>query len=95
VTGDDRSPIDLALLAWEAFVRNHRADAARLASRASVAAQSRPRRERRAVEVVCIAVGGEPERAAGLAAEHLAEFPDDGLVRRIKEAIAEHGGRRD
>lgn len=84
---DPRSPSELALLAWGAYARNLRAEAARLASRASVAAESRSRRERQAVQVVCIAVGGDLVRADGLAAEHLAEFPDDELVRRIRDAI--------
>jgi hypothetical protein len=92
VTEDDLlSPSELAVLAWGAYSRNLRADAARLASRASVAVQSRSRRERQAVEVVCIAVGGDPVRAYGLAAEHLAEFPDDELIRRIKDAIGALG----
>ena len=79
---------DLAALAWEAYTRNHLRDAARLASRASGAAVSCPRRDRQEVEVVCLAIAGESERASGLASVHLGEFPDDDLVRRVKEALA-------
>jgi len=83
---DRRSAHELAVLAWEAFTRNQVADAARLASRASGAALSRPRRDRQEVEVVCLAVSGETARAYGLASVHLGEFPHDDLVRRVKDA---------
>ena len=82
---DRLSAHELAVLAWEASTRNQVADAARLASRASRAAVSCPRRDRQEVEVVCLAVVGESARAYGLAAEHLREFPSDDLVRRVKE----------
>jgi hypothetical protein len=36
-----------------------------------------PRRERQLVEILLLAVDGDVERAAGLAAEHALEFPDD------------------
>jgi hypothetical protein len=74
------------MLAWDAYTRQQVADAARLASRASSAAVRGPRRVRQAVEVVCLAVSGEPARAYDLAADHLGEFPDDDLVRRVKDA---------
>ena len=35
------------------------------------------RRERQVVEIAALVVAGDRERAAGLALEHLAEFPDD------------------
>jgi hypothetical protein len=76
---------ELAVLAWEAYTRNHVGDAARLASRASGAAVSCSRRDRQEVEVVCLAIAGESARAYGLASDHLGEFPDDELVRRVKE----------
>ena len=85
---DPLSAHELAVLAWEAYTRNQVADAARLASRASGAAVSRPRRDRQEVEVVCLAIAGESARAYGLASDHLGEFPHDDLVRRIKEASA-------
>jgi hypothetical protein len=88
VPDDDRlTAHDLAVLAWEAYVRHHVGDAARLASRASAAAVSGPRRDRQEVEVVCLAIAGESERASGLASDHLSEFPDDDLVGRIREAL--------
>lgn len=83
---DPLSAHELAVLAWEAFTHNHVADAASLASRASRSAASSPRHDRQEVEVVCLAITGASERAYGLASEHLDEFPDDDLVRRVKEA---------
>ena len=83
---DPRSAHELAVLAWEAYLRHQVADAARLASRASGAAVSGPRRLRQEVEVVCLAIAGESARASGLASDHLGEFPHDDLVRRIKDA---------
>ena len=73
--GDPLTAHDLAVLAWEAYTRNHLGDAARLASRASGAAVPCPPRDRQVVEVVCLAIAGESERASGLAAVHLGEFP--------------------
>jgi hypothetical protein len=84
--GDPLSAHELAVLAWEAYTRNQVADAARLASRASRAAVSCPRRHRQEIEVVCLAISGESARAYGLAYDHLGEFPHDDLVRRVKDA---------
>jgi hypothetical protein len=39
--------------------------------------------------VVCVAISGDAARACDLAAEHLAEFPDDDLVRRVQRACTE------
>jgi len=36
--------------------------------------------------VVHLAVTGDLDRASGLAAEHLAEFPGDELIRRVQAA---------
>ena len=83
---DPVSAHELAVLAWDAYTRNQVADAARLASRASGAAASCPRRVRQEVEVMCLAVAGETARAYDLATDHLAEFPHDDLVRRVKDA---------
>lgn len=83
---DPVSAHELAVLAWEAYTRNQVTDAATLASRASGAAVSAPRRDRQEVEVVCLAISGESTRAYGLASDHLGEFPHDDLVRRVKEA---------
>ena len=83
---DPLSAHELAVLAWEAYTRNQVADAARLASRASGAAASCPRRDRQEVEVVCLAIAGESARAYGLASDHLGEFPHDDLIKRVKDA---------
>jgi hypothetical protein len=85
---DARSPEVLASLAWDAFIRGQTTEAARLASSASSAAATAPRRSRQQVEVVCVAIAGDPARAVDLAAEHLAEFPDDALVGKVRRACA-------
>ena len=77
---------ELAVLAWEAWGRNHVGEAASLASRGSSAAAAGTRRERQEVEVVCVAIAGDRARARDLASEHLAEFPADDLVRRVQKA---------
>ena len=46
-------------------------------SRAQRHARANARRERQVVEIAALVVGGHGERAAGLALEHTAEFPDD------------------
>ncbi len=81
---DSEHVAELATLAWAAHRRGQAAEAACLASRASSAAASLPRERRQQVEVVCLAISGECERAFDLAAEHLTEFPGDELVREVK-----------
>ena len=45
------------------------------------------RRDRQVVEIASLVVAGDPERAAGLALEHTAEFPDDtDLLTRVAGA---------
>ncbi len=51
-------------------------------------ASARPRRDRQEVQVVCLAIAGESDRACGLASVHLGEFPHDDLVRRVRKALA-------
>ena len=42
------------------------------------------RRERQVVEIAALVVAGDQERAAGLALEHIVEFPDDAeLLARV------------
>jgi hypothetical protein len=86
VSGNEAtSAPQLAALAWAAHRRGQTAEAACLASRASSAAAGLSRERRQQVEVVCLAVAGDSQRACDLAAEHLAEFPDDELVRAVHE----------
>ena len=40
-------------------------------------ARANARRDRQVVEIAALIVAGKAERAAGLALEHTAEFPDD------------------
>jgi hypothetical protein len=47
-------------------------------------ARSTARRERQVVEIAALIVAGDSDRAAGLALEHTAQFPDDAeLMARI------------
>ncbi len=78
----------LAGLAWNAYERGQLGEATRLVSRASEAAAAGSRRERQLIEVVCLAVTGDTGRAYGLSSEHLAEFPQDALVRRVQAHCA-------
>ena len=53
-------------------------------SRAQCHARTTARRERQIVQIATLVVTGERERAAGLALEHTAEFPDDAeLLARV------------
>jgi hypothetical protein len=75
-------------MAWAAHRRGQHAEAACLASRASSAAAGLSRERRQQVEVVCLAVAGDTQRARDLASEHLAEYPDDELVQKVQRACA-------
>jgi hypothetical protein len=84
VTAHDAAPlVTLAARAWEAWLQGHAAQARSLARAASSAARQRPRRQRQQIQIVQLAVEGDWERASGLAAEHLAEFPGDQLIRSL------------
>jgi hypothetical protein len=74
----------LAGLAWQAWVGGDAAAAQPLARAANAAARGRPRRERQLVQIVQLAVDGDMDRASGLIAEHLAEFPGDRLIGRVQ-----------
>ena len=69
--------IEHALLALIAAKRGDGAAAQAHISRAQRHARANARRERQVVEIAALVVGGHGERAAGLALEHTAEFPDD------------------
>jgi len=86
VTEGPSVALTLAARAWGAWTRGNIATAQRLASSAVGAVRRRPRRERQQVQVVHLAVTGDLDRASGLAAEHLAEFPGDELIRRVQAA---------
>ena len=83
----DRDPIPavtLAARAWQAWTRGQLASARAFAQAAEVAVRHRPRKERQQVQVITLAVCGDLDRASGLAAEHLAEFPGDELIRQVR-----------
>jgi hypothetical protein len=58
-------------------------DAARRAGLARSVRAGITRRERQLVEILLISVDGDRRRAAALAAEHVDEFPDDGVALTI------------
>jgi len=87
MTEPDPAPAaSLAARAWQAWTLGETTQARILASAASDAAQRRPRRERQQVQIVCLAISGDRERASGLAAE----FAGDDLIHRIRAWITDH-----
>jgi hypothetical protein len=78
----------MAAQAWDAWLQGHVTQARSLARAASAAARQRPRTQRQQIQIVQPAVDGSWDRASGLAAEHLAEFPSDQLIRRLLATAA-------
>ena len=79
--------IEHALLAIMAASGGDRATADAHLCRAQVDARASARRDRQIVEVAALVVAGNGARAAGLALEHAAEFPDDAdLMARVDRA---------
>jgi hypothetical protein len=76
-----------ALLAVMAMNDGDNAAAQTHISSAQRHARSTARRDRQIVEIATLAVAGDRLRAAGLALEHTAEFPDDtDLLARVAGA---------
>jgi hypothetical protein len=91
----DINAIEQALLAVMAADNGDGADAQRYISRAQGRARASARRERQIVEIAALVVLNDEDRAAGLALEHLAEFPDDAdLLGRISARSAAKQPRR-
>ena len=81
--------IEQALLAVMAAESGDEVAAHGHISRAQQYARATARRERQIVEIAALFIGGATGRAAGLALEHSAEFPEDaGLLRRISTKSA-------
>jgi hypothetical protein len=78
----------LADMAWQALAGGDPAGAQSFARAAVAAAHGRSRKERQQAQIVQLAVTGHRTRASGLIAEHLAEFPGDELIQRIKARIS-------
>ena len=76
--------IEHALLAVMAARGGDTVTAAGHISRAQQHTRATARRERQIVEIAALVINGGRDRAAGLALEHTAEFPDDAeLLARI------------
>ena len=76
--------IELALLAVMAARRGDDVTAAGHISQAQQQTRVTARRERQLVEIAALVVTGDDGRAAGLALEHVVEFPDDAeLLARV------------
>jgi hypothetical protein len=87
--------IEHALLAVMAAENGDSAGAQGHISRAQQYARATARRERQIVEIAALIIAGDGERAAGLALEHIAEFPDDaGLLGRVSATSAAEQQRR-
>ena len=79
--------IEHALLAIMAATGGDRATADAHLCRAQDDARASARRDRQIVEVAALVLAGNGARAAGLALEHAAEFPDDAdLMARVAGA---------
>jgi hypothetical protein len=74
------SAIASALLAAVAMEDGDAAGARAHLSGAQRAARASARRDRQIVEIAALVVTGDRGRAAGLAVEHAAEFPEDAAV---------------
>jgi len=80
-------PITQALLAVMAADDGDTAAAQAHVAKAQRHARRAARRDRQVVEIAALVVAGNRARAAGLALEHTAEFPDDAdLVARVAAA---------
>ena len=85
---DPVPPVPLAAQAWEAWLRGDAARAQALAHAASAAVNLQLRRQRQQIQIVQLAIDCDWDRATGLAAEHLAEFPRDQLIRRLLASLS-------
>jgi hypothetical protein len=66
--------------AWYLAAAGEAAAAAEHITRARAVLEHADRRDRHAAAILLLAAEGSPTRAAGLASEHLVEFPDDRVV---------------
>jgi len=80
----------MATRAWDAWRQGRVTQARSLARAASAAVRQRPRRQRQQIQIVQLAVDGDWDRASGLATEHLAEFPNDQLIRDLLATASAH-----
>lgn len=69
--------VEHAMLALLAADSGDTADAQGHISRAQQQSRTTARRERQVVEIATLVVAGDRSRAAGLALEHITEFPPD------------------
>ena len=94
MTAHDAAALEtLAARAWDAWLQGHVTQARSLVRAASAAARQRPRRQRQQIQIVQLAVHSDWDRASGLAAEHLAEYPGDQLIRRLLGTVSAHRSR--
>ncbi|MFZ0187098.1 MAG: hypothetical protein WAL72_09160 [Streptosporangiaceae bacterium] len=75
----------LAARAWQAFTAGDPSKARHLAATATTAARTGTRHDRQRTQIVELAVTGEADRAAGLAAEHLTDYPGDQLIKAVRQ----------
>jgi DNA-binding GntR family transcriptional regulator len=83
VEADGHLGVAFAALAVSLVSTDAPAEAEEALARAAASARSGTRRERQHVEVIGLLLAGDPGRARALAADHLAEFPADQLIRQL------------
>jgi hypothetical protein len=83
VEADGQLAVAFAALAVSLASSDAPAEAEEALARAGVGARAGTRRERQHVEVVGLLLAGDLGRARALAADHLAEFPADQLIRHL------------
>jgi hypothetical protein len=88
VDGSRPAAVRHAELAWHLATVGLREELAVHVGAALLLASSLPRRDRHAVSILTLAAEGHTSRAAGLAAEHLRDFPGDALIARVAQQLA-------
>jgi hypothetical protein len=86
--------VEQALLAIAAAAGGDRSAAQDHIARAQQHVRATARRERQVVEIAALVISGNGERAAGLALEHTAEFPDDAGLLGTVAACGLHNSDR-
>ena len=77
-----------AASAWDHAMRGRASEAALHVQAAEAGARLLGRRDRHVVSILTLAAQRDISRAAGLAAEHLDEFPDDPIIRYVARRVA-------
>jgi hypothetical protein len=88
VDGSPGDGVGHAVAAWHLATAGRWDEAAVHVAAARSLARTLPRRGRHAVAILTLAAEGHTSRAAGLAAEHVHDFPDDELIALFVRRLA-------